>query len=289
MPISSHPEPLDDDARIGAKLRELAQGTRGRNGQEVSDGQGGDARDAGQSAGESQAPSLDALFGELEERIGADREGWLCRLREQSTLRRRLIGLGSFAVLALIFALTASSAPLAERGPLEVVASLGSFAVLLGTALWLAFRPVYLPSLSAMKVCAVTVACLAATLIIAFLPVADPAIAAHEAAVHPHAVGFDGAGCLMVGLLAGFPVYAVARALDRGSHLSSVLAAAAAGLAGNFFLQLHCPLASTRHQLMGHVPVLVGFVFGALLVHFVELRVKARRSARDASAGAPSA
>ena len=65
----------------------------------------------------------------------------------------------------------------------------------------------------------------------------------------------------MVGILLGVPVYAVTRLLDRGGTLlGPLLAALAAGLTGNFALQIHCPTNDTQHAMAGHAPVALVFV-----------------------------
>ena len=70
-----------------------------------------------------------------------------------------------------------------------------------------------------------------------------------------------------MGLLFGLPVYAIVRLFDRGNTFGSLVAAAAAGLAGNMLLKMHCPVDSTSHVLLGHASVAVLFVVGLGLVH----------------------
>ena len=73
--------------------------------------------------------------------------------------------------------------------------------------------------------------------------------------------------CMGVGLLLGVPVYALLRLVDRGNALGSLVAAAAAGVAGNFVLKAHCPIAGATHELFGHASVALVFVVGLGLVH----------------------
>jgi hypothetical protein len=70
-----------------------------------------------------------------------------------------------------------------------------------------------------------------------------------------------------VGILLGIPVYALLRLVDRGNAFGSLVAAAAAGLAGNFILKAHCSVPGTSHELLGHASVAVLFVLGLGLVH----------------------
>jgi len=70
-----------------------------------------------------------------------------------------------------------------------------------------------------------------------------------------------------VGLLLGVPVYALLRLVDRGNALGNLVAAAAAGVAGNFVLKAHCSIPGTSHELLGHASVALVFVLGLGLVH----------------------
>ena len=73
--------------------------------------------------------------------------------------------------------------------------------------------------------------------------------------------------CMGVGLLLGIPVYALLRLVDRGNALGNLVAAAAAGVAGNFVLKAHCAIPGTSHELLGHASrggrVRVGFGLGS--------------------------
>jgi hypothetical protein len=73
--------------------------------------------------------------------------------------------------------------------------------------------------------------------------------------------------CMGFGLLLGVPVYALLRLVDRGNAFGSLIAASAAGLAGNFVLKAHCAIETTGHVLLGHASVAVLFVVGLGLVH----------------------
>ena len=75
--------------------------------------------------------------------------------------------------------------------------------------------------------------------------------------------------CMGAGLLLGVPVYALLRLVDRGNAFGSLVAASAAGLAGNFVLKAHCSVPGTSHELMGHASVALVFVLGMGLVHRV--------------------
>jgi hypothetical protein len=93
--------------------------------------------------------------------------------------------------------------------------------------------------------------------------------------VHEHPESFEGrgadfwpraAGCLVFGMATSLPLLALLLLADRRERRSAArlaFAAAAAGLAGNLMLLLHCPLVAREHLLVGHVGV--GFVVLLLL------------------------
>ncbi len=182
-------------------------------------------------------------------------------LRSRSTVTRRLIALTVFAGLAVLgwfaFPLVGDQARTAQWA-----ASLVSFSLLIVLAMLMVTRPVHLPALPRWQsICLVCVA-VAATVIAAFWP--HPA--AHAATTEPSG-GIMAGACMGVGLLLGIPVYALLRLVDRGNALGSLVAAAAAGVAGNFVLKAHCSIAGTSHEILGHASVALVFVVGLGLLH----------------------
>ncbi|MFW2387257.1 MAG: hypothetical protein ACN4G0_02915 [Polyangiales bacterium] len=182
-------------------------------------------------------------------------------LRARSTAARRLIVLSVFAALAVagwfVFPLVGDEARTAQWG-----ASLLMFCVLLVVAMFMVTRPVHLPEVPRWQsVCLVCIA-IGATVLAAFWP--HPA--AQAATAMPGGNVMAGA-CMGVGILLGVPVYALLRLVDRGNALGSLIAAAAAGLAGNFVLKAHCSVPGTSHELLGHASVALIFVVGLSLVH----------------------
>jgi hypothetical protein len=184
-------------------------------------------------------------------------------LRSRSTTVRRMVVLSIFAALGVVgwFAF-----PIIDSGgrTIQWSVSLAGFIVLILLATWVVTRPVHLPALPRWQ--SIGLACLAvgATIVAAFWPIP----AAVAGAAHQHGGGgFMAGACMGVGLLLGVPVYALLRLFDRGNALGNVVAAAAAGLAGNFVLKAHCSIAGTTHELLGHASVAVVFVVGLGLVH----------------------
>jgi hypothetical protein len=186
-------------------------------------------------------------------------------LRSRSTLARRIIVLTVF--LGLGFAGWFMFPVIAEEAQtMQWTASLVAFCLLIVLAMFMVTRPVHLPALPRWQSICLACVAVAATIVAAFWPVPD-ALAA--ASTHEHGGGFMAGACMGVGLLLGVPVYALLRLVDRGNALGSLVAAAAAGVAGNFVLKAHCSIAGTSHELLGHASVAVLFVVGLGLVHRV--------------------
>jgi len=182
-------------------------------------------------------------------------------MRSRSTMVRRLIVLSVFTVLAIAgwFAFPLVSD---QARTVQWTISLVTFCVLLVVAMFMVTRPVHLPALPRWQ--SMCLACIAvgATVLAAFWP--HPAA---QAATHDHTGGVMVGACMGVGLLLGVPVYALLRLVDRGNALGALVAAAAAGLAGNFVLKAHCSVPGTSHELLGHASVALVFVLGLGLVH----------------------
>jgi hypothetical protein len=80
----------------------------------------------------------------------------------------------------------------------------------------------------------------------------DSVLGAHDS------VADRAVSCLALGALLSVPFLGLWRAVDRlqGRDLErSIAAITAAGLLGNLALQLHCPLTSVSHLLLGHAPL----------------------------------
>ena len=189
----------------------------------------------------SDTELVDQMFGEMKARCDKSDRTIAGFLRSRSTTARRVIVLSIFTVLAIIgwFAFPLIGA---EGRTIQWTASLVAFCVLVVLAMFMVTRPVHLPALPRWQsLCLVCVA-IGATVIAAFWPV-PAALAA--AATHEHGGGFMAGACMGVGLLLGVPVYALLRLVDRGNPLGAMIAAAAAGVAGNFVLKAHCSIPGT--------------------------------------------
>lgn len=225
---------------------------------------------------ELPAVDIDAMLGEVRGRVaqaGRSPSWWL---RARTTIVRRAIGILAFTALAVV-GIVALPRPDMGVYPMErMVPTLVALFALIVIAIAVALRPLHVPALGRAKAWALIGVALVATLVVTGLPPAHVA--------HPASLGGTGdallaraAPCFYFGLLIGLPIYAIVRVLDRGNVLSAVLGGAAAGLTGNFMLQLHCPLTATEHTLAGHFTVAVVFVSGMALVEVVERRLRRGR------------
>lgn len=226
------------------------------------DGLGARLRELDPSGAPESGPLFEEMFSEMKARCDASDRTLAGFLRSRSTAMRRTIVLSVFAVLAVAgwFAFPL----IGEDGrSIQWTASLVAFCVLLVLAMFMVTRPVHLPAIPRWQsLCLVCVA-VGATVVAAFWPVP----AALAATTHDHPGGFMAGACMGVGLLLGVPVYALLRLVDRGNALGNLVAAAAAGVAGNFVLKAHCSIAGTSHELLGHASVALVFVVGLGLVH----------------------
>lgn len=204
---------------------------------------------------------LDRMFADVKKRCDKSDRTVRGFLRSRSTAVRRLIVLSVFGALGA-FAL--SNIPMVDESMRNVhwMITLGAFVVLLVIAMMVVTRPVHRPELPRWQIVCLVCIAIGATVLAAFSPGS-----AAQAATHEHANGFMAGACMGFGLLLGVPVYAALRLVDRGNAFGSLVAAAAAGLAGNFVLEAHCAIDSPGHVLLGHASVAILFVVGLGLVH----------------------
>jgi len=221
----------------------------------------------GEAGPELRAGDLDAMFGAVEERVKQTRGKPIHWLRSRSTRVRRALALGSFAVIFGVVAVSMPAEDWSSLASIESILALVSLGVLLVASLMVAVRPLHLPELPRIQVHGLAAASILATFVLA-VAVGGPAGEAHD-----HAASFwsQATPCMYFGLLIGVPVYGVARLVDRGAYLGSLLAAAAAGLAGNFMLQMRCPISDPMHNVAGHASVALIFV-GAIMLLETALR-----------------
>lgn len=229
--------PLDGDASWGEQLRALE----------------------GEAAGIAAA-DLEAMYSNVRQECDQYDRKPTAYLKSQPTPIRRLIAFTCLGAIGVAAFFAVSMVDQSMRDP-SWFATLAAYAALMTLAVIAATRPLQVPALPSRGTIGIAVLAVGATLIAALIP------AAHAHHGPPSAMGF--VPCMGSGLLLGIPVYAVVRLLDRGNALGGLLAAAAAGLAGNLLLKFHCPANDTAHVMAGHVSVAVIFVVGLGLVHWV--------------------
>lgn len=231
------------------------------------------ARDAGLFAGLMAAagaappgappPSFAASRVQIEAERGA--AAWL---RSRPTWMRRVIALSTSA--SILGAITLAL-PRPDLGALPlgrmmfVVLTLGA-----GAAATTAFalRAAQAPSGRAATWWALLVEALGVLVLLAFLPAIGPGAGAG------HTV--RAASCFAFGAGIGMVLFVLLRMLDRrATPLTSLAAAASAGLVANLALHLHCPGQETDHLLLGHVAVAAALGAG------VALWLVIRRRAQD--------
>jgi hypothetical protein len=204
---------------------------------------------------------MDRMFADMKARCDKNDRTITGFLRGRSTMVRRLIVLTVFSALAIVgwFAFPVVGD---QARTVQWTASLVTFCVLLVVAMFMVTRPVHLPALPRWQ--SMCLACIAvgATVLAAFWPYPSAL-----AATHDHSGGTMVGACMGAGLLLGVPVYGLLRLVDRGNAFGSLVAASAAGLAGNFVLKAHCSVPGTSHELLGHASVALVFVLGLGLVH----------------------
>jgi hypothetical protein len=212
--------------------------------------------------------SPDALFAAIEASVKKERgpTGWL---RSLPTEHRIAIASGFCVVLV---ALTAFATPRTAFGPLpmaRVGMVMAVLAFLLVGVLRLGLRP--LQALPVGRDAILTSFGLG--LIVPILFALLPRIGAPVESIPNHTSCTATFGCFIIGAVPGALLLLALRALDRGAHQSietALLAAVAGGLVGNAALELHCPITTHFHLLVGHATV------GVALVLIYAIIVKSR-------------
>jgi hypothetical protein len=199
--------------------------------------------------------------------VAAEDSRPLAALRRRPGWQRNLVGLAALVTLVVATRVAMPRADLAVYPTWRLALELTVYVAAFGLASLVALRGAHLPTLPRLQTYALVVATVGLVALVGMLP-----------APHAHSVPASrGAaellsGCALMGVMVALPVYALVRSLDRGSSLSAIAAAAAAGLAGNAFLQMRCANTSQAHLVFGHAAVGVWLVAGVALVRAVERR-----------------
>jgi hypothetical protein len=193
------------------------------------------------------------LFASVQAQAAREQSSWLGVLRAKATVARRLVVLTVLsAIVALELGLHAREA--FAQAPLRVGFSLAAFGALMVMLLMSSLRPIHQPALSRRSEAWLV----AGPLLVAIGLSLWPTLGASGTLQESLADAWSGAkSCLLYGLAVAVPVYLVARLVDRGGWVTGVLAALGAGLAANFVLMTHCPMAGPEHMMLGHFGVIV--------------------------------
>lgn len=213
---------------------------------------------------------LDRMLGDIEKKMEAADGSWTFWLRSRATWMRRAVALSAASLVVIVGGVLALRENFAALPMPYIAVALGSLGVLLGLSLHQALRPLHRPPLAGWQHGAIVGLTLFATAAVALL-------APNDTPTDPTTGFFAHVGpCLFWGLLFGVPVYLLLRLLDRGSSAAALLAACAAGLAGNLVLELHCPRNDPGHLMAAHFAVAVLFVAGLGIVHWLVRRRRSR-------------
>jgi len=214
-------------------------------------------------------PELEGLLESVEREIGQAEKKPTFWLRTRPTWVRRAIASGAALGVVGLTAALMLRADFHDYPASYMAVALGSLGALLLLSVHMALRPLHRPPMRGAARAAVVGLTLASTFALALFSPHDPGEA--------HGVFDHVSGCLFFGLLFGVPVYFVLRLLDRGAQATSLLAACAAGLLGNLVLQLHCPRKDPEHLMLAHFSVVLLFVAGLGLAHWLVRRLRGQR------------
>ena len=154
---------------------------------------------------------------------------------------------------------------------LRMTITLVSFAVPALLAGFLVLRPIHLPRPNGRLLPALVFLGILLPVVFGLLPVAHALTGAHPESFEGTGADFwpRAIACLIYGSVIGLPILGLLWALGRGGKARATIlfgGLTAVALVGNIALQLHCPLVSHGHLIVGHagVPVallLIGLPF----------------------------
>ena len=212
------------------------------------------ARTLGDAAAAGPGPA-EPSFAELERQLASERSGRL-RILELGSGTRWALALAALVVPILV-GMAKHRHNLAEYPVARLILELGSLAGLALASCWLWLRPLYRRQPGHCALWCVLGLGLALPWALSLLPAALPE------RLSPSLVGETGEleramSCFGFGALTALPALLVVAGLGRrrtGLPGFALLPAVAAALAGLVGLELHCPIASPAHLLMGHAPI----------------------------------
>lgn len=203
------------------------------------------------AAAEVSSDELDALLQDVESDIEAAKSRRLWRVRDASTATRRTwLTAGLLLVVGAVALLTRRpdwAVYPGVRMAAEVVALLGGLAVTLAVGT----RPLHRPRVNSVMRGALGVGALASWVLLALWAPAH-ADMAHQPAADA-SLWKTAVPCLLFGSALGLPALAALWLVDRHPSLNTTLAGVVGGLVAALGLQLHCPITSVGHRVVGHL------------------------------------
>ncbi len=212
---------------------------------------------------------VDALLADVEGSLAKADKSPRFWLRSRSTGARRAIACLACLAVVGVGALTGLRSDLSEISVAWLAVAVVSLGSLLGASAFLALRPLHRPPLAPWARHGLVGLSLLATFALALVGPDGHALPAVDGMIREMA-----SPCLFFGLFFGLPVYLVLRLFDRGPSVGALIAACAAGLAGNLVLQLHCPRNEPEHLMGAHFTVVLLFVVGLYAIHAAVRRLR---------------
>jgi predicted anti-sigma-YlaC factor YlaD len=180
-------------------------------------------------------------------------------LRSRATGVRLVISVAVLAAVAGFVAVASPRGDLAEMPKLRLIAAMTIYTGLAFASMRVALRPLSQPAAPEKLSRLLIVAGLATAVGFALAPMAHGIPITRLGMAYGPMV----TACFLFGSVFAVPLLVLSWALDRGGYFIGsrlLLAGAAAGLAGNLFLELHCDIQLPAHLLMGHATVVVALL-----------------------------
>ncbi len=208
---------------------------------------------------------MGALFEQVSAAIARER-GPVAWLRSRPSRERMILSAAwAFGLIALVAALMPRTH--FAKVPVERAALvLASLAVLLALSIRFELRPLQLPPPSPRTKAGLFVGGLLLPIAFAFLPVPESLAFTRYTQITDQQATI---GCFIIGCVTGALFVAGLSALDRGklrSRRAALFAGVMGGVAGNLALELHCPITSPAHLLLGHATVGFALLFACALL-----------------------
>lgn len=239
----------DSDFAADAELRALLEDTR--------------AEDAATAA--QDADALSALRAGVREGVAAEDARLGATIRQQPFRARVALALLTVTLAVVGMWQLAPRADAAHYPTWRLFLEAAVYLVVAALGIAAAARGVHRPPLSTRAVTLLGAASVVIVVAVALMP------AAHDHGEHVSRGMMEMISpCTFVGLGLALPCYVLFRLIARGSRFASIAAAAAAGLAANALLHMHCPMIATEHVILSHAAMGLWVLLGGVCISQVE-------------------